>query len=79
MNEDEEYFQFEHAEEVEHEKFELEDRCANGYQVVIRFRNKEDYFQFADLIEQPKLKVYSKVNMRETSWPIKEPENSLFD
>ena len=59
--------------------FDLIDKQGSGYTVVIRFRNKEDYFNFVDLIKQPKLKIYSKLNMRETSWPIKEPENSLFD
>ena len=61
------------------QKFKLEDRYGTGFQVVVRFRNQKDYFEFADLIEQPKLKVYSKVKMRETDWPLKEPENSLFD
>lgn len=59
--------------------FKLVDKQGSGYVAVVRFRNKEDYFEFADLLQQPKLKVYSKLNMRETSWPIKEPENSLFD
>lgn len=59
--------------------FKLVDKQGSGYVAVVRFRNKEDYFEFADLLQQPKLKVYSKLNIRETSWPIKEPENSLFD
>jgi hypothetical protein len=59
--------------------FKLVDKQGPGYIAVVRFRNKEDYFEFADLIKQPKLKVYSKSVMREIMWPIKEPENSLFD
>lgn len=61
------------------QKFKLEDRHGSGFQVIVRFRNQKDYFEFVDLIKQPKLKVYSKLNMRETDWPMKEPENSLFD
>ena len=69
------------SEELDNSKlpFRLVDKQGAGYIAIVRFRNKEDYFEFADLLKQPKLKVYSKLNMRETSWPIKEPENSLFD
>lgn len=69
------------SEELDNSKlpFRLVDKQGTGYIAIVRFRNKEDYFEFADLLKQPKLKVYSKLNMRETSWPIKEPENSLFD
>lgn len=66
-------------EESDIQKFHLEDRYGDGYQVILRFRNQKDYFQFVDLIGQPKLKVYSKQIMRETDWPIKIHENSLFD
>lgn len=78
MNELEELMAQE-AEDNSELPFKLVDKQGPGYIAVVRFRNKEDYFEFADLIKQPKLKVYSKSAMRETTWPIKEPENSLFD
>ena len=40
-----------------------------GYNIMIRFRNQEDYFKFVDLIGQPKLKIYSKQNVRATTFP----------
>lgn len=59
--------------------FNLVDKQGSGYTVVVRFRNQKDYFDFADLIKQPKLKVYNKIKMRETVFPEPIHEDNIFE
>jgi len=40
-----------------------------SYVVIARFRNEKDFYEFADLIGQPKLKVYNKTLIRKTVYP----------
>ena len=77
MNDEEleDFFTPDESEQV----FELEDRCSDGYRIILRFRNQKDYFEFVDLIQQPKLKVYSKALIRETTYPSADSSEDSLD
>lgn len=69
----------EYEDEIEDNREDLIKAPRNGYLVTVRFRNQKDYEEFADLLEQPALKVYTRNKTRTTTWPTPKSETSLFD
>lgn len=66
---------------VSDEQILKDEKLSDGsYVVIVRFRNEEDYFNFADRIGQPKLKVYNRSIVRHTDYPLHKPQEfSLWE
>lgn len=62
----------------ENDHSDIEKTPRSGYMVMVRFRNQKDYNEFADLLGQPALKVYSRAVIRKTVWPTPKADNALF-
>lgn len=53
-------------------------RRGGGTYAMIRFRNKEDLYTFADLVDQPQLKTMQKNSKTKITWVADESERNAL-